>query len=174
MRVCHPAYFIRSNVINPSSSGGSTFTSKAIGKPSCSLAHCRPPFPLLVYTSDIQKPTGIDEEPPNINEPPSQRHIDYCKVSSNRGLVGAHNFLFEFMQPDYIPPLPFHCQLLLHVAPHYRDEEPNALMDQIEAYLAEEPATTARPNDYHLFRSSGRGADCHSQLSLRCAGRLIR
>ncbi|SJL14833.1 uncharacterized protein ARMOST_18304 [Armillaria ostoyae] len=88
--------------------------------------------------------TGIDEEPP------SQRHVNYRKVSSNRGLVGAHNFLF--VQPNDIPLLPFHCQLLLHVAPHYRYEEPNAPMGQIEAYLTEdpkrEPTTTARPNDY--------------------------
>ncbi|KAK0430039.1 hypothetical protein EV421DRAFT_1861078 [Armillaria borealis] len=124
----------------------------------------------------MQKPTGIDEEPPNINEPPSQRHIDYRKVFSNRGLVGAHNFLF--VQPNDIPRLPFHCQLLLHVAPHYRYEEPNALIGQIEAYLAEdpkrEPTTTACPNDYDGVRYSGQGADCHSRLSLRCVDRLIR
>ncbi len=46
-------------------------------------------YTLLMYTSDIQNPTGSDEEPPNINEPPSQRHVDYRKVSSNCGLVGA-------------------------------------------------------------------------------------
>ncbi|PBK87609.1 hypothetical protein ARMGADRAFT_447334 [Armillaria gallica] len=59
-------------------------------------------YTLLVYTSDIQNPTGIDEESRNINEAPSRRHIDYCKVFFNCGLV---NFLL--VQSDDIPLLPF-------------------------------------------------------------------
>ncbi|KAK0455300.1 uncharacterized protein EV420DRAFT_1555203 [Desarmillaria tabescens] len=71
-------------------------------------------YALLVYTADLQSATGvdlIDDEPPNIQEPPSQRRVDYCKVFFNCGLVGAHNFLV--VQPDDIPLLPFQL-LLLH------------------------------------------------------------
>ncbi|PBK99813.1 hypothetical protein ARMGADRAFT_1059839 [Armillaria gallica] len=69
-------------------------------------------YAFLVYTADLQNATGIDlidDEPPNVKEHLSQRHVDYCRVFFNCGLVGAHNFLV--VQPDYIPLLPF--QLLL-------------------------------------------------------------
>ncbi len=47
--------------------------------------------------NDIQNPTKIDiidEELPDINEPPSWRRFDYCKVSFDCSFVGTHNFLF--------------------------------------------------------------------------------
>lgn len=69
-------------------------------------------YAFLVYTADLQNATGIDlidDEPPNVKEPLSQRCVDYCRVFFNCGLVGAHNFLV--VQPDDIPLLPF--QLLL-------------------------------------------------------------
>ncbi|KAK0219463.1 hypothetical protein EDD85DRAFT_989466 [Armillaria nabsnona] len=97
-------------------SGGSTFPSKAIGKPlqACSpISHHRfsinateyAKYTLLVYTSDIQNPTGIDQEPPNINKVPSR--VDYHSLVD-----------FLFVQPGGIPLLPF--QRRLHAAPHYR------------------------------------------------------
>ncbi len=97
-------------------SGGSTFPSKAIGKPlqACSpISHRRfsinateyAKYTLLVYTSDIQNPTGIDQELPNINEVPSR--VDYHSLVD-----------FLFVQPGGIPLLPF--QRRLHAAPHYR------------------------------------------------------
>ncbi|PBK64604.1 hypothetical protein ARMSODRAFT_1022895 [Armillaria solidipes] len=67
-----------------------------------------PKYSPLVYANDIQSLTGvdlIDEELPNINKPPSQRRVDYCKVFFNCDLVGTHNFLS--VQPDDIPLLPF-------------------------------------------------------------------
>ncbi len=55
-----------------------------------------PEYTLLVYMNDIQNPTRIDllDEEPNINEPPSRRRFDYCKVLFNCSFVGTHNFLF--------------------------------------------------------------------------------
>ncbi|SJL15014.1 uncharacterized protein ARMOST_18495 [Armillaria ostoyae] len=109
-----------------------------------------PKYTLLVYTNDIQNPTGIDlidEEPPNINEAPSQRRVDYCKVFVNCGLVGTHNFLS--VQPDDIPLLPF--QLLLQRRMHryasprilesHEERKPRISHDvaAIESYLAQDP-----------------------------------
>ncbi|KAK0231740.1 hypothetical protein EDD85DRAFT_956554 [Armillaria nabsnona] len=109
-----------------------------------------PRYTLLVYTSDIQNPTGIDlidEEPPNINEPPSQRRVDYCKVFFNCGLVGTHNFLS--VQPDDIPLLAF--QLLLHrrmrgynsprIIESHEERKTRMSHDvaAIESYLAKDP-----------------------------------
>lgn len=47
--------------------------------------------------NDIQNPTRIDlidEELPNMNEPPSRRRFDYCKVLFNCSFVGKHDFFF--------------------------------------------------------------------------------
>ncbi len=109
-------YFLRSNVINSSSSHDSIFTSKETGKPSCPL-RARLLFPYRhyrlsaprVHNFDIQDPVDIA---PNTNEPPSQRYADYRKVFFNCGLVE-----FLFVQPDGIPLLPFHCQPLLQRLP---------------------------------------------------------
>ncbi|KAK0457736.1 uncharacterized protein EV420DRAFT_1547068 [Desarmillaria tabescens] len=109
-----------------------------------------PKYTLLVYTNDVQNPTGIDlidEEPPNINEPPSQRRVDYCKVFFNCGLVGTHNFFL--VQPGDIALLPF--QLLLQRRMHgytsprviESHETRKGRMHQdvaaIKAYLAKDP-----------------------------------
>ncbi|KAK0491959.1 hypothetical protein EDD18DRAFT_530608 [Armillaria luteobubalina] len=108
-----------------------------------------PKYALLVYTNDIQNPTGIDlidDEPPNTHEPPSQRHVDYCKVFFNCGLAGTHNFLF--VQPDNVPLLPFqllHRRMHGYTSPRIikSPEERKARISHdvaaIECYLAKDP-----------------------------------
>ncbi|SJL14976.1 uncharacterized protein ARMOST_18454 [Armillaria ostoyae] len=83
----------------------------------------------------------IDEEPPRINESPSQRRVDNYKVLFNCGLVGMHNFLT--VQSNDIPLLPL--QLLLQCIHGYtssriiESNEESQDVVAIEAYLAKDP-----------------------------------
>ncbi|KAK0184778.1 hypothetical protein F5146DRAFT_221107 [Armillaria mellea] len=76
-------------------------------------------------TSNIQDPPRIDKEPPNINEPPSQRHVDWRKVTSNHSLVASSSCIPVTIFRSSHSPTPLHI-IELHIR-----------MGQIETYPTE-------------------------------------